>query len=251
MVKPLYIYDGRDCFSQWDLNVKISSTDFKAGDEIHFYNIRQPKALPVLAYMLNGKVVADVPNILLQDALPLFVYKYESDETSAYTKEEYSFEVKQRPQPEDYFYTETEVLSYKSLDERITALESGNDGGEVVSSPIVRIDGNTDNPIYLRELESGTYVLYGKFKPFNGSSAWLSFSSSLLVSVVTKTAGTHVQVFYPVNNVVQFLNITDDAYERTNVYLNNLAELKGLPEVTTADNGKTLQVVNGAWTLVG
>lgn len=88
---------------------------------------------------------------------------------------------------------------------------------------ITYIESNdTENPVVLRELASGTYVLQGKFRPHPGSTRTLSFSSKLLVNIITKTAGTHVQVFYPVNNVVQFLNITDDAYERTDVNLNDL-----------------------------
>lgn len=81
---------------------------------------------------------------------------------------------------------------------------------------------DTANLLNLRDFESGTYILYGKFHPYSGSTASISFSNALLVNIITKTAGTHVQVFYPVNNCVQFLNITDDSYERTNVYLNDL-----------------------------
>ena len=88
---------------------------------------------------------------------------------------------------------------------------------------ITYIESNdTENLVVLRELTSGTYVLQGKFRPYSGSTRTLSFSSKLLVNIITKTAATHVQVFYPVNNVVQFLNITDDAYERTDVNFNDL-----------------------------
>lgn len=79
-----------------------------------------------------------------------------------------------------------------------------------------------ENLVVLRDLDSGTYVLYGRFKPFAGSDSAMTFSSSLLVNVIKRTSETHVQVFYPVNNCVQHLVITDTEYTRTDVYLNDL-----------------------------
>lgn len=97
---------------------------------------------------------------------------------------------------------------------------------------ITRIESLDEaNLVNLRDLTSGTYVLYGYFRPYAGAPNILTFSSDLLVNVITKPAGTHVQVFYPVNNVVQFLAITDDSFERTDVKLNELNAL--LTESTT------------------
>lgn len=95
---------------------------------------------------------------------------------------------------------------------------SGTGGGA-----IQRIESlDNDNLVVLRDLESGTYVLYGRFKPFAGSDSAMTFSSSLLVNVLKRTAETHIQVFYPLNNCVQHLKITDTDYTRTDVYLNDL-----------------------------
>ena len=81
---------------------------------------------------------------------------------------------------------------------------------------------DTENMVVLRDLESGTYVLFGRFKPFAGSDSAMTFSSSLLVNVLKRTSETHVQVFYPLNNCVQHIKITDTDYTRTDVYLNDL-----------------------------
>lgn len=81
---------------------------------------------------------------------------------------------------------------------------------------------DTANMVSIRDLDSATYVFYGRFKPFAASTATLTFSSKLLVNVVKRTADTQVMVFYPVNNCVQYLKITDDTYERKNIYLNDL-----------------------------
>lgn len=128
-------------------------------------------------------------------------------------------------------------------------------GGE--SCGITYLESPSDNPVVLRTLESGTYVLKGKFIPYTGSTRTVSFSSSLLVNIITKTAGTHVQVFYPVNNVVQFLEITDESYERTDIKLNELqTRLEALEnatpwQLTDTVTGKkyTLSVNNGKLTM--
>lgn len=98
---------------------------------------------------------------------------------------------------------------------------------------ITRIESLDEaNLVNLRDLASGTYILYGYFRPYAGANNVYTFSSSLLVNVITKEAGTHVQIFYPVNNVVQFLAIMVDetaeggyTAEQTNVYLNELNKL--------------------------
>lgn len=93
----------------------------------------------------------------------------------------------------------------------------------VYPHPITRIESlDKTNLIALRNLDSGTYVLYGYFKPFDGSTSTMTFGSNILVSIVKKTSESHVQIFYPNNNCVQYVKITDTSYERKNVYLNDL-----------------------------
>ena len=95
------------------MNQKVTSNTFEVGDKIHFFNMRQTNALVVKAYELDGKIVADVPNILLQTAMPIQVYRYVYDEHSAQTIEKDTFNVEQRPQPYDYFYCETELYELR------------------------------------------------------------------------------------------------------------------------------------------
>lgn len=109
------IYDGRESFYQWDVNQKITSTDFKVGDEVHFTNYKQRNALVTRTYELDGKVVADVPNILLQTATPILAYRYVADENVCNTVDEHTFDVNQRAKPDSYVYTETEVFTYNAI----------------------------------------------------------------------------------------------------------------------------------------
>lgn len=97
--------------------------------------------------------------------------------------------------------------------------------------PIQYIESKSNTPdeiVVLRDLEGGSYVLNGTFTPYAGSGRYLKFTSDIIVNVVKGTLGgvptSHLQVFYPLNNVVQFLNITDVSYSRTDVKLNELLE---------------------------
>lgn len=104
---------------------------------------------------------------------------------------------------------------------------------------------DTENLTAIRDLESGTYVFYGRFKPNAATTSTLTFSSKLLVNVVKQTSASHVMVFYPVNNCVQYVKITDDAYERTNVYLNDLlASVGTLDDLTTTDKTSLVAAIN-------
>ena len=137
----MYICDGRNAFVQWDINMRIADDDFQVGDEIHFCNRTEECALVVKAYQLGDKVVADVPNILLTKSLPIRVYRYITAEDSTYSTAEKIFEVKARTKPDDYVYTQAEILCYASLDRRIKVLEAGggSGGGGGGISPTVTI----------------------------------------------------------------------------------------------------------------
>lgn len=122
------ILDGRKSFYQWDLNQKITSEKFKVGDEIHFHNIRQSEALVVLAYEFDGKVVADVPNILLSTPLPIHAYVYVTEDTASKTIYEKIFTVEQRAKPSDYVYSETELYTITTAVNK--ALKDAKESGE-------------------------------------------------------------------------------------------------------------------------
>lgn len=133
------IYDGRESFYQWDLNQKVTSDDFQIGDKIHFYSMRHSTALVTKAYLLDNKVVADVPNILLQTTNPIRVYRFISTPDSAQTVDEQTFIVKQKQQPADYFYTETELYEMRKDVENAVEAE-----GERQSAELLRQENETN-----------------------------------------------------------------------------------------------------------
>lgn len=118
------LYGERKEFFQWDLNQKIIVEDSSI-TEVHFWNGIEECALVCEVYEENGKRLANVPNILLQERLSIRVYAYCGD---CYTKDYKLYKVTPREKPADYVYTETEIKSYEKLDERIAKLEENNGG---------------------------------------------------------------------------------------------------------------------------
>ena len=108
------IENGRDHFFQWDANQRLIVSDASIS-EVHFYNGTEDSALVCKVYEENNKRVVNVPNILLQDGWVIHAYAYIND----YTKVEERFKVFARAKPADYVYTETEVLNYNTLADRI------------------------------------------------------------------------------------------------------------------------------------
>ena len=119
------IYDGRECFYQWDLNRQLVISD-PAIKQVHFCNRTSDCSLVVETYEQDGLLVADVPNILLQTDWDVRAYAYDGNATL----HEQWYEVKARTKPTDYVYTETETLNYNTLLERMNAIE--DEIGEVV-----------------------------------------------------------------------------------------------------------------------
>ena len=91
-------------------------------------------------------------------------------------------------------------------------------------STVPRVESfDFDNMVNLRDIDSGSYILYGKFKPHSGSDTTLTFEANILVNILKGSSISQVQAFYPNKNCIQYLKITDDSYERSDVYLNDLA----------------------------
>lgn len=111
------IENGREHFFQWDANQRLIISDASIS-EVHFYNGTEDSALVSEVYEKDNRRVVNVPNILLQDSWVIHAYAYLND----YTKVEERFKVIARAKPADYVYTETEVLNYNTLADRIDTI---------------------------------------------------------------------------------------------------------------------------------
>lgn len=112
--------DGRDYLYQWDINRSVRVSD-PSVTEVHFCNKTGDCSLVTKVYAnpTDSELYADIPNILLQSPFDIRVFAY----CDCYTKVEETFKVKARSKPDDYVYTETEILQYSNIVERMDKLE--------------------------------------------------------------------------------------------------------------------------------
>lgn len=113
------IYDGRKAFYQWDLDRKLIVEDASI-NQVHFCNRTEECSLVCEVYEENGLYLVNVPNVLLQTDWRINVYGYDKN----YTKHSAVFEVYKRTKPDSYIYTDTEVLSFNTLLNRMEEIES-------------------------------------------------------------------------------------------------------------------------------
>lgn len=95
--------------------------------KVHFCNQKSEKALVVESTLSDNKIVADIPNILLQEPYRITAYVYlETDiENSSWkTIQTIEIPVRKRPKPDDYEYVENVKVVY--LSEIIKIVEALN-----------------------------------------------------------------------------------------------------------------------------
>ena len=265
------ILDGRNELFQWDINRQIIVSDASI-DAVHFCNRTDVSALVVEVKEKNGLRVADIPNILLQESWDINVYGYCGGH---YTKQAAKIKVNPRCKPESYVYTETEVLNYNTVMEKIDKVE--NNIGEVVNdylieNPVVVDLSNyytksqVDAAIDAVELTPGPQGPEGPRGPQGepgrdgapgkdgapgpqGPAGPAGKDGAPGQQGPQGEPGTPGQDGHTPVKGTDYWTETDKAEMVADV----IAAIpgggggSGLPEVTAADNGKFLRVVEGAW----
>ena len=125
---------------QWDKGRKILLTAPEGTiiNEVQMVGTHSEHALVVSPYSEEKEIYANVPNILLQSSGKLSVYAVVQSENTEETICHYTYNIKPKKKPEDYIYTETEVLNYKNLEKRIKELEENCGGGSTGTSNAVQ-----------------------------------------------------------------------------------------------------------------
>lgn len=132
------IEDGRECFYQWDSEQRLIISDSSI-TEVHFCNKTDECSLVCEVYAEDGKRLVNVPNILLQENWRINVYAFRPCATKASA----IFKVIPRSKPEDYLYTETEVVAVKTVVNE--AMQEAKDSGAF--TPVKGIDYWTEADI--------------------------------------------------------------------------------------------------------
>lgn len=158
------IYDGRKEFYQWDLNRKLVVDD-KTIEQVHFCNKTDDRSLVCLVYEQDGKNVVNVPNVLLQENWRINVYGYDKD----YTKYSEIFNVVPRTKPDNYVYTETEVLNYNTLLDRVNKIEVDLSNYALKSEIPTNVSELTNDAGYLTEHQDlSSYALKTEIPDVSG-----------------------------------------------------------------------------------
>ena len=265
------ILDGRDELFQWDINRQIIVSDASI-DAVHYSNRTDNSALVVEVKEKNGLRVADIPNILLQESWDINVYGYCD---GYYTKQAARIKVNPRTKPESYVYTETEVLNYNTVMEKVNTIEN-NIGAAVndylIKNPVVVDLSNyytksqVDAAIDAVELTPGPQGPQGpqgepgrdgqdgapgpQGEPGPAGPAGKDGAPGQQGPQGAPGApGAPGQDGHTPVKGTDYWTETDKA----EIVADVIAAIpgggggSGLPEVTTADNGKFLRVVEGAW----
>lgn len=111
---------------QWDSGrqVKIIPDENTTISEIHFCKKDSDTAL--ISYTSptsSDALIADIPDVLLQEHGVLIVYAMITSNTGRYTKYDRSFSITKRGKPDDYVYTESDYTAYYILSNRIDDLQ--------------------------------------------------------------------------------------------------------------------------------
>lgn len=94
----------------------------------------------------------------------------------------------------------------------------GGTGGNCLITPII---ADSDNIVSFRELATGFYTFHGYFTPYFGSDVSMSAPYPAFGSVINDGDISYVQILFPYKNQVQYLEITDSSYVRSDVKLAN------------------------------
>ena len=203
------ILNGRGSFWQWDLNQKLVVQDLPNCAEVHFSNGNSDYALVTLVKTVDGKKVCDVPNVVLQKAGYVNVFAYVIDAEEKYTEYKAAILVLARSKPEDYIYTETEILNYNTLSEKI---------GDI---SLLETDAKENLVDAVNEIAK---------KAASGADLSLGITGAVAGQIATVEA-------------------VDDQGKPTKWKHEYIAGAVGFPKPTSADNGKVLRVIDGsaAW----
>ena len=114
------IYGEQKTLTQWDLGRKMQV--HVPCQQLHFANEGAKEALVSPVEETGGVLTARIPDEVLQQSGPLWVYAFVEAE-EGYTKRIRSFFVKERPQPAGYVYTPTQWVKLEDVMARMDALE--------------------------------------------------------------------------------------------------------------------------------
>ena len=117
------VIGGRQLY-QWDTDrsIEVRLCDGETVNEVHYAHAEDDIAPVVKVQDYDGRMFADIPNILLQRFGTLKVWAVVYTEDGRQTLRNAYLSVRARAKPDDYVYTETEIMDYRKVAEDLAAV---------------------------------------------------------------------------------------------------------------------------------
>lgn len=115
-----------DSIYQWDLNHSLEITGLPVGSitTIHFTNKKRDTAIVAKTTVEEDKIIAPVPNELLQEPSNITAYVHVYADNQAKTIEVVNIPVIKRAKPDDYQFTDNvDVMNFERLEKDFSDLE--------------------------------------------------------------------------------------------------------------------------------
>lgn len=122
------VIGGRQLY-QWDTDrsIEVRLCDGESVNEVHYAHAEDDIAPVVKVQDYDGRMFADIPNILLQRFGTLKVWAVVYTEDGRQTLRNAYLSVRARAKPDDYVYTETEIMDYRKVAEDLAAVAAITD----------------------------------------------------------------------------------------------------------------------------
>ena len=138
---------------QWDYGqtLEIKGVEFNGNVWVQFaMDQLGGNAVPVVTEVKEDSIIAEIPSFVFEKETTrnynAYAFVYVSDENSGETVKVIKLNIKARPKPEDYVYTEEEKRRYDSLEERIEYLEENGTGGSNITVDSELLE-TSENPV--------------------------------------------------------------------------------------------------------
>lgn len=138
--------------TQWDINQKLIIEivqNISTAPKVHFCNKNSEKALVVQSAISGDRIIADIPNILLEEPLNIIAYVYynnDSANNSWKTIQTIDIPLRKRAKPDDYEYVENVHIIYLSnLIKIVESLENEVKTAESIRNQNENIRINNEN----------------------------------------------------------------------------------------------------------
>ncbi len=186
-------------------------------------NYKVPNSILDISGFMNIEVILQKDDII--EKYPSLSFKVEEAINAIETlPEDNPTLLKQMEKVVEIIDTDGDGTKYLCCDGTYKSIPSGTtDYDSLENQPIKRITSmDGENPIVLRSLKSGAYLLHGWFSPYTGSTVKMAAQTPVIAVVATSSDTSYIQLFFPFNNIIQYFEIKDDNFTSKNVSLNNL-----------------------------